>query len=130
MTPYHVLPNLVTNGSCSSCKKKQVDGQKKCKDRVTINACSNASGSIKLPLLFIGKSARPRCFRRLNMAALPVIYKYQKNAWVDLHIFSEWFHNNFVTTVLARLKELKQTPKALLLLENCSVHLDESELIS
>ena len=110
--------------------EKRADGQKKCKDRVTINACSNASGSIKLPLLFIGKSARPRCFRGLNMAALSVIYKNQKNAWVDSHIFSEWFHNNFVTTIQARLKEMKQTPKALLLLDNCSAHPDESELIS
>ena len=110
--------------------EKRADGQKKCKDCVTINACSNGCGSIKLLLLFIGKFARPRCFRGLNMTALPIIYKYQKNAWVDSHIFSEWFHNNFVTTVQARLKEMKQTPKGLLLLDNCSAHLDESELIS
>ena len=25
-TPYHVVPNLVTNGSCSSCKKKKKKG--------------------------------------------------------------------------------------------------------
>ena len=37
-------------------------GTKKAKDPVTINACSNASGSIKLPLLFIGKAKHPRCF--------------------------------------------------------------------
>ena len=30
-------------------------GIKKPKERVTINVCSNASGSIKLPLLLIGK---------------------------------------------------------------------------
>ena len=47
---------------------------------------------------------------------------------ITIH-FSEWFHNNFVTTTQARLKEMKQTPKALLLLENCSAHPDESELI-
>lgn len=31
---------------------------KKGKERVTINACDNVSGSIKLPLLFIGKNKR------------------------------------------------------------------------
>ena len=31
-------------------------------------------GSIKLPLLLIGKSARPKCFRNMNMGTLPVTY--------------------------------------------------------
>ena len=47
------------------------DGTKKAKDRVKINACANASGTIKLPLLLIGKAKNPRCFRNLNKKALP-----------------------------------------------------------
>ena len=39
-------------------------GTKKAKERIAINACSNASGFIKLPLLFIGKVKYPRCFRK------------------------------------------------------------------
>ena len=31
-------------------------GTKKAKDRVTIKTCANASGTVKLPLFFIGKS--------------------------------------------------------------------------
>ena len=41
------------------------DGTKKAIDRVTINVCANASGTIKLPLLLIGKDKNPRCFRNV-----------------------------------------------------------------
>ena len=34
----------------------QPDGTKKAKDRVTINACANASGTIKLALLLIKRA--------------------------------------------------------------------------
>lgn len=32
--------------------EKSADGRKTQKERITINACSNASGTIKLPLFF------------------------------------------------------------------------------
>ena len=35
-------------------------GAKKAKERITINASANATGKIKLPLLFIGKYNNPR----------------------------------------------------------------------
>ena len=40
-------------------------GRKKQQERVTINACSNASGTVKLPLQLIGKSKNPRCFKNV-----------------------------------------------------------------
>ena len=55
-------------------------GTKKARERVTINACANQSGTIKLPLLLIGKSKKPRCFRGINQSDLLLIYKHQKNA--------------------------------------------------
>lgn len=39
--------------------------------RVTLLPCSNASGDLKFPLLVIGKSAKPRAFKNVNMSALP-----------------------------------------------------------
>ena len=68
------------------------DGTKKAKDRMTINA----SGTIKLPLVLIGKAKNPRCFRNLNKKARPVVYRNQANAWVDRDIFRDWFFNCFV----------------------------------
>ena len=104
--------------------------QKKAKDRVTINACANASGTIKLPLLLIGKAKNPRCFRNLNKEALPVVYRSQKNAWVDRDIFRDWFFNCFVPETKQRLSELGQEEKAILFLDNCSAHPSEDELVS
>jgi len=53
--------------------ERRSEGRKKSKDRVTIGVCANFTGNIKLPLLFIGKAARPHCFSRVHMRNLPVI---------------------------------------------------------
>jgi hypothetical protein len=37
------------------------------------------SGTEKLPLLVIGKSAKPRCFKN---AKIPIDYKANKKAWM------------------------------------------------
>ena len=97
---------------------------------MTINACSNALGTIKLPLLFIGKYKKPRCFKNISRESLPVIYENQLNAWVNTEIFAKWFHGSFVPTVKRKLIELGIEPKAVLLLDNCSAHPDETELMS
>ena len=58
-------------------------GFKKAKDRLTVLGCTNASGTHKLKPVLTGKSAKPRCFKHVNMDALPVIYKSQRNAWMN-----------------------------------------------
>lgn len=78
---------------------------KKQKDRVTVMACSNASGMHKMPLMVIGKAANPRCFKHVNKTALPVHYYSQKNAWMNAEIFSDWFHHQFVLAVTQYFKE-------------------------
>ena len=110
--------------------EKSADGWKGQKERVTINACSNALGTIKLPLLFIGKYKKPRCFKNISRESLPVIYENQSNAWVNREIFAKWFHGSFVPTVKRKLIELGIEPKAVLLLDNCSANPDETELMS
>ena len=82
------------------------DGTKKAKDRVTINTCANASGTIKLPLLLIGKAKNPRCFRNFNKNVLPVVYRNQANAWVNTEIFKDWFASCFVPETKRKLIEL------------------------
>lgn len=56
---YRLLPRK----TLVSLFEKRADGRKKAKERITVNACANVTGSIKLPLLFIGKAARPRSFK-------------------------------------------------------------------
>ena len=122
---YKMLP-----GRTLASVHNEPSGTKKAKDRVTINACSNASGSVKLPLLLIGKSKNPRCFRGINKSALGVVYKSQKNAWVNTQIFKDWFDNHFVPAVQKELKALGKEPKAILLMDNCPAHPQEEHLVS
>eukprot|EP00794_Sanderia_malayensis_P001923 gene1923-2180_t len=103
---------------------------KKAKDRITVNACANATGDIKVPLLFIGKAKNPRCFKGINQSTLPVIYCHQPNASVDTDIFSWWFHKQFVPFVRAKLSDMGPEEKAILFLDNCAAHPGTEDLIS
>ena len=82
--------------------KKEQTVEKRAKERITVDACANVTGSIKLPLLVIGKSAHPRCFKGMQMNSLPVTYKSQKNAWMNTAIFLSWFHDVFVPAPYSR----------------------------
>ena len=76
---FRLLPDKTLAGAF----EKSASNRKKSKDRVTLNACANASGMIKIPLQLIGKAKRPRCFKGINMDLLPVKYCSQKNAWME-----------------------------------------------
>ncbi len=102
--------------------EKTAKNFKKPKDRVTILAAANASGDCRLPLLLIGKSKKPRCFKNVNISALPVIYANQKKAWMDASIFKYWFFDLFVPSVKAYLKSKGLSEKAVLLLDNAPTH--------
>jgi hypothetical protein len=83
--------------SLVSCQEHAARGFKVSKERVTIMTCANAAGTHKLPLLLIGKSKKPRCFK--NIKSLPVTYTAQKNAWMDSKLFLNWFENDFIKNV-------------------------------
>ena len=74
----------------------------------------------------IGKYAKPRCFKNVNMRALPASYKNQRSAWMNSEIFAEWFKNDFVPAVKRHQRAQNiRSPKALLLMDNCSAHPEE-----
>ena len=123
---FRLLPDV----TLASIFEKSADGRKKSKDRVTLNLCSNASGTVKLPVHLIGKAKRPRCFRQVDMKLLPVKYTNQSNAWMTANQFYEWFHHDFVPHVQEQLISLGEEPKAVLVLDNCSAHPDAKELVS
>ncbi len=95
---------------------------KKSKERVTLMGCSNASGSFRLPLVFINKSKKPRCFKNMDMNQLPVKYYAQAKSWMDCKIFSDWFHQHFVPLVNKFCGDHGMEKKALLLLDNAPSH--------
>ena len=54
-------------------------GGKKSKDRITVLVGANMTGTEKLPLLVIGKSKKPRCFKG---ATAPLDYTANAKAWM------------------------------------------------
>ena len=123
---WRLLPNKTLADVSEKCAKNF----KSPKDRVTLMATANVSGDFKLPLVFIHKSCRPRCFSGVNMSALPVHYYSQKSAWMDRVIFTDWFHKHFVPTVKQYLQSKSLCPQALLLLDNAPSHPSLSTLVS
>jgi len=113
---YKMLPKTTL------CAKNEEppSGLKGYKERVTVMACSNVSGTLKLPLVVIGKSAKPRALRNVN--ALPVSCKNQKSAWMTQEIFVAWFQKEFVPAVKTFLQAAGLPCKALLVMDNCSSH--------
>jgi len=94
--------------------KSNFIGGKHSKERITILVCCNADGSDKRKLMVIGKSAKPRCFRKIK--SLPVIYEANKKAWMTSDIFKNYLlkWNN----QLAR-----KNRNILLLIDNCPSHI-------
>ncbi len=66
-----------------------------------------------MPLLVIGPSASPRCFKGVDK--LPTEYEAQKKSWMTAKIFEQWLRG------LDRTMELKGR-KIALLVDNCPSH--------
>ena len=71
-----VLPNK------SLCLKgEKCLGGKLCKERLTLFLYGFMSGEMEKPLV-VGKAAKSRCFRNLDIRKLPVEWRPNKKAWV------------------------------------------------
>ena len=106
-------------------KKEEIRAKKPILSRITGLFGSSANGHRFKPLI-IGKAARPRAFKNLDMSTLPVYYYNNKSAWMTKDIFRDWFVNKF-------LKEVKDIidpdMQIQFLIDNCSSHNDEDLLI-
>ena len=92
----------------------RLSGRKKAKEHVTALVCANMDGSDKRPLLIIGKSRMPCCFK--NVAQLPTPYMNSSNAWMTSTLFNKWlldFNRDMV----------KEDRHIALVVDNCSAHL-------
>jgi hypothetical protein len=84
------------------------------KQRITIVACCNADGTDKQRLLIIGKSKKPRCFKKFN-SHLYCTYTANSKAWMTTIIFQEWI-TSFNRTLAVQNRHI------LLLLDNATSH--------
>ncbi|GFN87424.1 tigger transposable element-derived protein 6 [Plakobranchus ocellatus] len=105
---FRCLPNKTHAFKGEACH-----GGKQAKDRLTMLVGTNATGTEKLPLLVIGKSANPRCFK--NVKSLPVEYISNSKAWMTSSIFETWIRK------LDR-KYLLQGRSIVMVLDNCPAH--------
>ena len=69
--------------------------------------------SEKLPLLMIGKSANPRCFK--NIKRKPVEYKSNNKAWMTSVIFEDW-----LLKPNRQYRRIKRT--IIIFIDNCTAH--------
>lgn len=89
-------------------------------DRVTLVVCCNATGSDKLPVSVIAR-------KRVHDAPLLPCFT-QPNAWLDAHVFSQWFDDVFAPHVEQQQQRRSrdfdnvQNSKVLLLLDNAPGH--------
>ncbi|CAM4835599.1 unnamed protein product [Rotaria magnacalcarata] len=96
-------------------------GGKRSKDRYTVMLCSNMLGSEKLKPVVIGKYAKPRCFKNIDMKKLPVQWFSNRTAWMNSKIFTEWLQDLDVSM-------RKQRRHVLMFLDNAPVHPQDIQL--
>lgn len=113
---------MLPKKSLASINETSAPGHKMNKERITVLACGNASGTHRLPLMCIGKSKNPRALKNIAPNALPVYYRAQKSAWMSSDLFEEWFHQNFVPSVERFLASKGLPRKAILLIDNAPTH--------
>jgi hypothetical protein len=101
-----------------------ITGTKKPKDRVTIMLACNATGTHKLPAVFIHKYKNPKCIRNVDKKTLPVWYYWNNASWMQRSIFQSWIKQ-------VNEKMQRQRRNILLLVDNVSSHqLEEGEVLS
>ncbi|XP_064474064.1 tigger transposable element-derived protein 4-like [Ornithodoros turicata] len=107
---YKMLPDRTFTATSKATGKKQK------KDRISVLFGANASGSEKLPLLIIGKYAKPRCFKNARLPSTnEVIYRSNTKAWVTSALFEEY----------VRVMDRKFSAKGrrvVFVVDNCSAH--------
>ncbi|XP_043251946.1 jerky protein homolog-like [Colletes gigas] len=90
-------------------------------DRVTVGLCANATGTHKLPPLFIYDFEKPRSLKHC-WTRLPLVFKDQKNARMTTDVFVNWLKNHFKPAVNKHQFENGNRDKVLLLMDNSTVH--------
>ncbi|XP_063985990.1 jerky protein homolog-like [Diachasmimorpha longicaudata] len=107
------LPELVRKvaGSPDGHRQTQM------KERVTLMACSNASGTWKLPLVVVGKCSEPSAMN--DIGEIPVWYRSQVSAYVTVRFFRDWFNKEFYPSVKEFLISKGIPPQAILYMNNC-----------
>ncbi|KAI1000312.1 hypothetical protein K3495_g7883, partial [Podosphaera aphanis] len=96
--------------------KRQIEGSKKDKSRITIAFTANADGTHKLPPFFIGHAQKPRAFNKKSGEQLGFFYRWNKKAWMTGLLFQEW-----LLTLDTQMKQANR--HILVLMDNAPSHI-------
>lgn len=94
-------------------KGEKCSGGKQAKQRITVLVGGSMAGE-KLPLLVIGKSAKPRCFKNKRLPT-SLSYFANKKAWMVSSLFEDWLRK-----FDRKMKADKR--KVVLIIDNCPAH--------
>lgn len=148
LLPHQLIPTNQQTGGDSNHSGESDSGGSQAKgntERVMVLVCANGTGTHKIPLLVVGKQARPVCFAvnqhntanhftQLNTSSshdnLPIQsaamqvgstkYYSQRDVWCDNQTFQYW-----CTSVFAPAVQARTTQPVLLLMDNPGGSLDE-----
>ena len=112
----------IPSKTLASRNEEKAPGYKVSKVRVTILACSNATGDHKLRLTMVGKAKNPRALKGLSYSAFPLKFTHQKSAWMTSEILQDCFFHEFIPTVVEYQRAKGLPVKALLLVDNAPSH--------
>ncbi|GAB9463942.1 Camp-specific 3' [Globisporangium polare] len=145
LLPHQLIPTNQQNDSNHSNGVESEQGGSQTKgntERVMVLVCANGTGTHKIPLLVVGKQARPVCFAvnqhsttshftpnsshnnlPIQSAVMQVgatKYYSQRDVWCDNQTFQYW-----CTSVFAPAVQARTTQPVLLLMDNPGGSLDE-----
>jgi hypothetical protein len=103
---------------------ESLPGGKLAKARITANFCCNADGTDKVPILFIGTAAKPRCFKNVNINNLGIRWTNNTKGWMTGIVFKEyimWLNHYLAGDHVER--------QCLLLLDSFSAHIAGIEML-
>lgn len=109
---YELLPSVTLEMIGSAVK-----GRKISKKRLTGLLCANSTATIKLKPMVIGKAAKPRAFKSINIKLLACEYQSTAKAWMTGALF-----NQFVVNFNEQVKKLCHGRKVILLCDGVSSH--------
>ncbi|KAL2082547.1 hypothetical protein ACEWY4_022365 [Coilia grayii] len=112
---FRALPDRTLAHKADDCK-----GGKVSKERLTVMFTCSMTGE-KLKPFVIGKAAKPRCFKHIDVQTLPVYWNSNKKAWMTGSLFNEYLRefNNLMR---------RQRRKVLLFLDNATSHCPDIKL--
>ncbi|EGZ08334.1 hypothetical protein PHYSODRAFT_417818, partial [Phytophthora sojae] len=105
---YRMLPS-------QTLATKSVAGKKKDKTRISIGLCCNLAGTERLEPIVINRAAKPRCFKGVNVGAIPMDYFSNQKAWMTSEVFLKW---------VRALNLNMHGRRILLVLDNAAGHVD------